>query len=183
MQGIGMFDGWYDNLVIQNNLVVTNHSHGISVYGTRGARIVNNTVVNLAGKIGTVPYLKVRAKKDGSPSRDVLVANNLAMQIQVTASIPYNVVVVKNSAIVNPATSFENVGAFNYYPKGGTGWIDSADVKAAPTVDIVGQLRSTGVGPDRGAYEVQQTTSSDSTVAPAISPTTTTTTTRTRTGG
>lgn len=166
LQGIGMFDGWYDNLVVQNNLVVTNHYHGISIYGTRGARIVNNTVVSLSGNTGTYPYIKVTSKKDGSPSQDVVVANNLAMQIQVLASIARNVVVTNNSAIVSPILSFQDARKFDYRPKESSGWLDSGAAKVAPKTDILGLPRPSGPAPDRGAYEVQVDPQE-----PAVSPT------------
>lgn len=155
LQGIGMFDGWYDDLVIRNNLVVTDHSHGISVYGTRGAKIVNNTVVNLSGQPGVVPYLKVTNKKSGEPSKNVLVANNVAMKIQVTPSTTLNIFVTKNSAVLYPATSFADVKTHNYSPTPASGFIDTGDVATAPVVDILGLPRPSGKGPDRGAYEVQ----------------------------
>jgi hypothetical protein len=164
LQGIGMFDGWYDNLLIRNNLVVTNHSHGISVYGVRGARIVNNTVVSLSGVPGNVPYLKVRARKDGAPSQDALIANNLAMQIVATASSEFNIVLLGNSVILDPAKSFEDIKSLDYRPTTASGFVDTADIGAAPSTDILGSPRPAGAGPDRGAYEVQAN------VAPAPAP-------------
>lgn len=44
-QGIGMFDGWYDGAVIENNVVAVNSYHGISIYGDTNSKIINNTVV------------------------------------------------------------------------------------------------------------------------------------------
>ncbi|MCK5788050.1 MAG: hypothetical protein KAH32_03570, partial [Chlamydiia bacterium] len=43
-QGIGAFDGWFDNILIENNLVVIDHWHAISLYGARNCKIINNTV-------------------------------------------------------------------------------------------------------------------------------------------
>ncbi|MEP6635051.1 MAG: right-handed parallel beta-helix repeat-containing protein, partial [Luteimonas sp.] len=45
MQGIGCFDGFFVDWVVENNVVVTDHWHGISFYGMRDSRIVNNTVI------------------------------------------------------------------------------------------------------------------------------------------
>ena len=47
MQAIGCFDGWFVNWVVENNVVVTDHWHGISFYGMCDSRIVNNTVIDL----------------------------------------------------------------------------------------------------------------------------------------
>ena len=46
LQGLGCFDGFYIDWVIENNLVVTDHWHGISLCGAVNCRIVNNTVVD-----------------------------------------------------------------------------------------------------------------------------------------
>jgi hypothetical protein len=157
LQGIGLFDGFYDNLVIRNNLVVTLHSHGISVYGTRGATIANNTVVNLDGVPATAPWILISAHTDGTPSQDVVVSNNLAMQFVGTPSPENNVVFVNNSLVLNPALAFEDITKFNYRPKAASGFIDSGNTTYAPLLDILGAARPAGAGPDRGAYEIGAT--------------------------
>src|SRR5690606_12571794 len=45
-QGIGCFDGFFEDWVIENNVVVVNHWHGITLLGARNVRVVNNTVVD-----------------------------------------------------------------------------------------------------------------------------------------
>jgi Right handed beta helix region len=160
LQGIGMFDGWYDNLTIRNNLIITDHYHGIAIYGTRGATILNNTVVDLSGLPNTSPWIKVTAKKDGSPSQNVLVANNLAMQFQMD-SATQNLVMLNNSVIFNPLQAFVDITKLNYLPTAVSGFIDSGDVANAPLTDILGTPRPQGVGPDRGAYEIMGATNGD----------------------
>lgn len=162
LEGIGMFDGWYDNLTIRNNLIVTDHFHGISVFGTRGASIINNTVVDLSGAPNTSPWIKIAPLKDGTPSQNVLVANNAAMSIQVTPDSMNNVVAINNSVILDPAQVFANVAAFDYRPTATSGFIDTANSAYAPLTDIAGGARPTGAGPDRGAYEVGATSSTTS---------------------
>ena len=83
-QGIGMFDGFYDNLVIRNNLVVTDHFHGITVAGCTNALFEGNIVLNVLGsamKRSTHPWLKVGPHKDGRPSRNVIVKNNIVVAL------------------------------------------------------------------------------------------------------
>ena len=155
LQGIGLFDGPYNNLVISNNLVVTDQYHGISLYDGHNARIVNNTVVNARGLTGTTPYIAVRPHKNGTPSTDVLVANNVAMSIQGAASATDRVVFRNNSVIGMPSLVFQNPAAFDYRPKATSGYIDTADPTVAPLKDVMGQKRPGGVLPDRGAYETQ----------------------------
>jgi hypothetical protein len=157
LQGIGMFDGWYDHIVIRNNLIVTDHYNGISVYGARGAKILNNTVVDLSGLPNTSPWIMVNDKKDGSPSQNVLVANNLAMAFSMKADPALNIVLVNNSVILDPGQVFTDPKSFNYRPKAASGYLDSADTTSAPPTDILGAARPYGAGPDRGAYEVGAT--------------------------
>ena len=47
LQGIGCFDGFFEDWIIENNEILTDHWHGITLSGARNCRIVNNTVVDL----------------------------------------------------------------------------------------------------------------------------------------
>jgi hypothetical protein len=165
LQGIGLFDGFYDDLTITNNLVATTQYHGISVYGTRRARIINNTVVNGDGITSVTPYIMVTNHKNGTPSTDVLVANNIAMSIRGTASVANRVEFRSNSTIGTPGAVFENPIAFDYRPKSTSGFIDSADITVAPRQDLLSQPRPSGAKPDRGAYETQINAPSASTAS------------------
>ena len=155
LQGIGLFDGFYDNLTITNNLVIVSSYHGISVLGARQAHITNNTVANGRGQTLTYPYIAVRPHKDSTPSTDVLVANNIAMSIQGAASATNRVEFRNNSVIGTPSLVFQNPAAFDYRPKASSGYIDTADATVAPPKDVMGQKRPGGALPDRGAYETQ----------------------------
>lgn len=154
LQGIGLFDGFYENLTIVNNLVAVSHTHGISVYGTRGARIINNTVVNIRDYTVPTPRIGVKDHKNGEPSLDVLIANNVAMSIGGAANEKNRIVFRNNSAIGKPSMVFENPAAFNYFPKASSGFVDTAEPSVAPGTDILGAKRPSGASPDRGAYEV-----------------------------
>jgi hypothetical protein len=155
LQGVGLFDGPYDNLTIINNLVSTTHYHGISVYGARGAMIINNTVVNTLGLVGKYPYIAVHPTKGGVPPTDVLVANNIAMSIQGIASDVNRIVFRDNSLVGIPSQVFENLATFDYRPKASSGFVDTGDATVAPPTDVMGQKRPSGPLPDRGAYELQ----------------------------
>lgn len=162
LQAIGLFDGPYDNLTITNNLVAVGTYHGISVYGARGAKIINNTVVNVRGQTQKYPWIMVANRKDGSPSTDVLVANNAAMTYMGSASVANRVEFRNNSVIGTPGAVFENPSAFDYRPRSDSSLINSADASVAPPRDMLNQKRPSGGGPDRGSYEVQVGTASAS---------------------
>ena len=154
LQGMGLFDGFYDNLTIINNLVTTTHYHGISVYGARKALVANNTVANTDNLTGSKPFLAVVNHKNGTPSSNVLVANNVAMSF-LDENGPGSTVVFRNNSVIGtPGAVFENPFALDYRPKASSGFLDTADAASATSVDILGKPRPSGSGPDRGAYEV-----------------------------
>ncbi len=76
-QGIGCFDGMFDNWTVENNLVVSSTWHGISFYGLRNSAILNNTVIDLDSTDNPVPWIMIHAHKDGTESSDNIIANNI----------------------------------------------------------------------------------------------------------
>lgn len=154
LQGIGFFDGFYDDLVIRNNVIATSTYHGISVYGVRNAEITNNTVVNSKGENKSSPWLAVNNHKNGTPSTNVVTSNNLAMKFTGVSSAANKRVATANSVILYPARVFQDITKFNYRPKAESGFVDTGDVTYAPATDIANNSRPAGGAPDRGAYEV-----------------------------
>jgi hypothetical protein len=152
MQGISLFDGYYENLIIQNNIVAVRHSNGIAVLGAKDSKILNNTVVHLSGKPNKYPIIRIKNHKDGTPPQNVVVANNLASKFE-GGSVKNNVVFKNNTAVADPAAVFMDVTRFNYLPKAKSGFVDTG-ASGAPGVDIRGYKRPGGAAPDRGAYEV-----------------------------
>ncbi|MES2843970.1 MAG: right-handed parallel beta-helix repeat-containing protein [Pseudomonadota bacterium] len=172
LEGIGLFDGFYDNLVIRNNVIAVTAHHGIAVYGARNAQIVNNTVVQSGAVIVDYPWIAVFAHKNGTPSSNVMVANNVAMRFS-DSSAKDNVVFTDNSVVFHPSAVFESPTAFDFRPKIDSGFIDTANALHAPSLDIVGGVRPFGAGPDRGAYEIGSSSSGGAIDGAAPAPTTT----------
>ena len=79
LQGVGLFDGFYQDFKIRNNLIVVNSYHGISIYGGIDSVIANNTVVHPDGQPGEFPWINVHAHRNGTESQNVQVYNNVAM--------------------------------------------------------------------------------------------------------
>jgi hypothetical protein len=158
LQGIGMFNGYYDNLLIQNNVIATRHYHGITVQGTRHSKIINNTVVNIDGIVGKSPWIRIVGKTATLPSQDVIVANNVAMQFQGATDAVNKVLFTHNSVILYPAKVMTDIATFNYVPKTTSGFIDTGNATYAAKTDIMGAPRPYGKGPDRGAFEVGSST-------------------------
>ena len=78
LQGIGLFDGMFENWTIANNLLVVDHFHGITVMGGIDVKLLNNTVVEARPGQPGPPWVTVVAHKDGTPGSGNVVANNLA---------------------------------------------------------------------------------------------------------
>jgi hypothetical protein len=76
-QGLGCFDGMFDNWIVENNLIITNHYHGISFYGMLNSSIVNNTVIDQVPDDGISPWIMITGHKNGAQSENCIVANNI----------------------------------------------------------------------------------------------------------
>jgi hypothetical protein len=150
MQGIGCFDGTFEGWVVENNVVITDHWHGISFYGMRSSRIVNNTVIDVNDVSPGPPWIKVTAHKDGTPSQDVVVRNNLATDFQLEGT---NVVGDHNTTLTDLTTFFVNPATFDLHLLPGSPAVDSGSADEAPALDLEGIARPQGQGIDLGAYE------------------------------
>jgi hypothetical protein len=153
MQGIGCFDGMFDGWVVENNVVITDHWHGISFYGMTNSRIVNNTVIDLDAAEPGPPWIMVTAHKDGTPSDNVLVRNNLATDYDLSGTAitdDHNTTLTGATLaqfFVGPATPFD----LHLLPTAPA--IDTGAVEQAPLLDADGITRPQGGGIDLGAYE------------------------------
>lgn len=79
MQGIAIFDGKWQNVRVLNNCVVTNHWHGIALYGVRDSIVEGNRVSGTDPR--KPPWITVKDMKPaqgGTPPHNVVVKNNLA---------------------------------------------------------------------------------------------------------
>lgn len=150
MQGIGCFDGFFEGWVVENNVVVTDHWHGISFYGMRNSRIVNNTVIDVNDVTPGPPWIKVTAHKDGTPSQDVVVRNNLSTDFQLDGT---NVTDDHNTKLTDLAAFFVAPASFDLHLLPGSAAVDTGSSDMAPELDIEGIARPQGAGVDLGAYE------------------------------
>lgn len=84
-QGIGCFDGMFDNWVVENNVIISNTYHGISFYGFTNSKIVNNTVIDQVPDDNVCPWIMIHAHKNGTESSNCIIANNI-----VSSSVSYD---------------------------------------------------------------------------------------------
>ncbi|MBN1606902.1 MAG: hypothetical protein JW940_09735 [Polyangiaceae bacterium] len=150
MQGIGCFDGLFDDWVVENNVVVTDHWHGISFYGMRDSRVVNNTVIDVNDVSPGPPWIMVTAHKDGTPSENVLVRNNLATDFDLTGTA---LVADHNTTLDDLTSFFVDPAAFDLHLLADAPAVDSGSSEQVPERDADGIARPQGNGVDLGAYE------------------------------
>ncbi len=163
-QGIGCFDGFFRFWRVENNMIVSNTYHGISLYGAVGCEILNNTVVDSNPSDTVSPWIMIHDHKNGTASAGCRVANNIAAS---SISADANQTVHNNFVINSSDISMEDLFIdpspqnldYNFH------LIDTQQVQdnlvdkgyAVPNCysavrDLDGNLR-TG-SPDIGAYEL-----------------------------
>ncbi len=150
LQGIGCFDGMYDNWIIENNIVATDHWHGITLSGARGCRIVNNTVVDLNEVDPGPPWIRIGPHKDGTPSSNCLIRNNIAASIFAGDGVIED----HNIASTGYDTLFVDYTTLDLRPLTGGAAVDAGCLDLAPGFDAAGTVRPQGGGVDIGAYEL-----------------------------
>jgi len=150
VQGIGFFDGWFNNFTIENNLVLIDGTHGISVWGANNTKVVNNTVAsNLGG--GGAPIIVVPHKNHALGSGNTI-RNNFANDMVITWSgytsgttVDHNIEGFVNS------DHFSNPAILDFSLKSTSTAINAGATNLAPTIDFRKKPRE--MAPDIGAYE------------------------------
>lgn len=149
LQGIGCFDGTFVDWVVENNVIITDHWHGISLYGARNVRVVNNTVLDPNADSPGPPWIKITEHKDGTPPENCVVRNNLATAFTSSSTgvtEDHNVVLDDLSKyFVNPP--------YDLHLLDDSPAIDQGSSDLAPLQDIERIPRPQGSAFDVGAYE------------------------------
>lgn len=151
LQGIGLFDGTYVDWVIENNLIVTDMYHGITLLGSVNSRIVNNTVIDHDFSNNIRPWIMLDAHKNGTPSVGGIIRNNISYIVNPGAGTTSDHNLIVNDASL--ATVFVDSTNLNFKLKAGSPAIDAGTTLTAPAFDLLGLPRSTPI--DLGAYDFQ----------------------------
>ena len=166
LQGVGLFDGMFENWVVENNLVITDHWHGISFYGAINCKIINNTVVDNDLTPSPDPWIMVTDHKNGTPSSGVTVRNNISTDFSFSGGVTedHNIEITMSQA----STYFFNPsgGTGNYHLISTSSAVDAGSSVNAPNVDKDGVARPQGNGFDIGAYEFTTAASVDEETLP-----------------
>lgn len=167
-QGVGCFDGFFEDWVVENNVVIVNHWHGITFLGARNLRIVNNTVLdNLPGERPGPPWIDVSAHKNDTPSEDIVIRNNLTQSLTLEADASTE----DHNLLFDDADAlFVDPAGFDLHLLDGAEAIDMGSMELAPMFDRDGIPRPQGMGIDLGAYEWHDGTVTPSDAGPPTRP-------------
>ncbi len=151
LQGMGFFDGPYNNWIVENNVVSVNHWHGITFLGAYDCQVLNNTVIDPTPDITPgASWIRIDDHKDGTPSAGCVVKNNVANQFIVDGEMSNNVVI---NTYPQYDAHFQAFAEYNFRLLPTSTLIDQADEAYAPNTDILGISRPQGPASDIGAYE------------------------------
>jgi parallel beta-helix repeat protein len=150
LQGIGCFDGMFEDWIVENNVVLVSHWHGITLLGARNCRIINNTAVDPFEDYTC--WIRVGNHKDGTESEGCVVRNNITELVTVEGVISSHQV-DHNHTLVDPTAVFVDYQAHDVHLREGSPAIDAGSLDLAPTIDILGNSRPLGAGIDIGAHE------------------------------
>ena len=151
LQGIGCFDGTFVDWVVESNVVITDHWHGITLLGARNSTITNNTVIDLNQDRPGPPWVMIEDHKDGTPPVGCTVRNNLT-----TALSNSDQVVEENNITLSmdeTAEFFVDAASFDLHLVEDAAAIDSGTTTGASEMDRDRIPRPQGSGFDVGAYE------------------------------
>lgn len=152
LQGIGCFDGMFEDWVIENNVIITDHWHGITLMGAINCRVVNNTVVDRNSVSPGPPWIRITAHKDSTPPEGCIVRNNLTNSLacdDIGVTLDHNI----TFSMSRVDSFFLNYPAFDLRLKPNCAAVDSGSSLLAPLTDFLGITRPQGLRVDVGAYE------------------------------
>lgn len=162
MQGIIVTDGHIENAVIENNLVVVDHNHGITLAGSIDCRVQNNTVIKTPTSVNpnpdTYPWIQLREDKQHNDPANCIIRNNIASEFTPWTYANSTNVLAENN--LEPATNdyvnvFADYAAFDFTLQAGSVAIDAGANTDLAATDLAGDPRLVGPFVDLGAYEVQ----------------------------
>ena len=149
LQGIGCFDGTFVDWVVENNVIVTNHWHGITLLGARDCLVINNTVLDRREGRPGPPWIRIGNHKNGTAPVGCAVRNNLGGTFNSAGDVEQD----HNLRVQSPDRLFVDVDRFDLHLLPAAPAIDAGSAIRAPELDRDRIPRPQGGGIDIGAYE------------------------------
>jgi len=145
--------GYFRNFLIENNIVLLQHWHGISLYGALDSRIINNIACDPTGEYPTWISLN-------NWGTNCVVRNNMASNYIVDGD---NVTADHNIDIEDHGLGalFADYHSYDLRHRQGSPAIDAGSGESAPNIDFNRASRPQGSGYDIGAYEYGSSTPLD----------------------
>lgn len=150
LQGIGCFDGTFVDWLVENNVVMTDHWHGITLLGARNSIVRNNTVIDLDNESPGPPWISVNDHKDGTPPVGCAVYNNLTTDLDNADAVREEQNLLVDMSELD--SYFVDAANHDLHLVPGAPAID-AGMDTGPEQDRDGIPRPQGNGMDVGAYE------------------------------
>lgn len=152
-QGICNFDIPAVNWRIENNLVLVQHHHGITIGGCQNGIIANNLAYNpYGGRFFAGIALGTTHGK--TTSKNSVVRNNI---VDSEISCPPDENTVDHNLVVKDlARLFRDPEKYDMRHRKGSPAIDAGSADSAPEIDIDGVRRPQGPGIDIGPYEYEE---------------------------
>lgn len=152
LQGIGCFDGFYHDWVIENNVIMVDHWHGLTLLGAANCKLINNTVLDVTPDIEPgASWIRIGPHKDGTPSTGNTIANNVSNRFVIDGGEMFN-----NGSLLDYDdydNNFMDYDNYDFRLKPESLLIDAGVQECAPAFDKDGNPRPQGAAPDLGAYE------------------------------
>ena len=151
LQGIGCFDGTFVDWVVENNVVITDHWHGITLLGARNSTVVNNTVTDPNGERPGPPWISIQSHKNGTAPTGCVVRNNLTTALNNAEGVleDKNITFAMDEA----STYFVAPDGRDLHLHQDAPAVDAGTATGAPPLDRDRIPRPQGDGIDVGAYE------------------------------
>ncbi|MEN8120612.1 MAG: choice-of-anchor Q domain-containing protein [Bacteroidota bacterium] len=180
MQGIFITDGHAENVIVENNLVVSDTYHGITLIGAVDCRVQNNTVLKTSTSVNptadAIPWIQLTDDKQGNESINNVIRNNLTTKLTPWTYPDAQNTTENNIEIttINYINYFIDAGNFNFQLKEPSPAIDAGVNTDLTSIDLAGNQRLSGYLVDCGAYEYQYSIANNAPVLTAIGNQTTT---------
>jgi len=159
MQGVIITDGYAERWIVENNLIVNNQLHGISLYGVRNSRVQNNTVVQHPYYSDLdVPRIYLdKSSKTGQLNFNNIIRNNITSVL--TTWTYANDTVVEGNIILDRTqrdaylSMFQDYDRYDFHLKVDATAIDAGVDSTLTPYDLDQKPRVNGAQVDAGAYE------------------------------
>jgi hypothetical protein len=178
LMGIVGFDGNYTKWIIENNIVVTDHWHGITFFNITNSEIVNNTVIdpyldtkypNLSEDLRNKSFGPVRIwiskTEKGAVSSGNVTANNLASDYFIEDAEGVNTNNIKVASLYGAMDNyFMRWDYLDFHLRDSALAVNAGNNDYAPGIDADGTKRPLGSAVNAGAYEYSYVEPGDQTI-------------------